>query len=210
MSDPRGEYGLIDFYARRGFAKVLFQDSTQSAHAGGAEANLASYTIPKNTLVNAGDTLRVRAWGTFAANANAKRVRALLGALVGVDSVSSTSWNGHKWELECIITLTAVAVQKAIGRVLGATAAGAAAVLGSAQSPTAGTEDATTDLALTIKGTGVAASDVVHLHALKDKLDTMLAREGRTELVQACFDFLPVRAALDLSGWAEQDIFAHT
>lgn len=55
-----------------------------------------------------------------------------------------------------------------------------------------------------------AASDVLHLHELKAKLDVMLAREGRTELAQACFDFLPVRAALDLSGWAEQDIFAHT
>ena len=55
-----------------------------------------------------------------------------------------------------------------------------------------------------------AASDVLHLHALKERLDTMLAREGRAELAQACFDFLPVRAALDLSGWAEQDIFAHS
>ena len=55
-----------------------------------------------------------------------------------------------------------------------------------------------------------AASDVTHLHELKAKLDAMLAREGRTELAQACFDFLPVRAALDLSGWAEQDIFAHS
>ena len=55
-----------------------------------------------------------------------------------------------------------------------------------------------------------AASDVTHLHELKARLDAMLAREGRTELAQACFDFLPVRAALDLSGWAEQDIFAHS
>src|SRR5262249_251848 len=55
-----------------------------------------------------------------------------------------------------------------------------------------------------------AASDVLHLHALKEKLDAMLAREGRTEIAQACFDFLPSRAALDLAGWAEQDIFAHT
>ena len=55
-----------------------------------------------------------------------------------------------------------------------------------------------------------AASDVTHLHELKAKLDAMLAREGRTELAQACFDFLPVRAALDLSGWADQDIFAHS
>ncbi|MGE0120549.1 MAG: ribonuclease D [Dongiaceae bacterium] len=54
-----------------------------------------------------------------------------------------------------------------------------------------------------------AASDVVHLHALRDKLDEMLAREGRTALAQACFDFLPSRAELDLAGWAEIDIFAH-
>jgi ribonuclease D len=54
-----------------------------------------------------------------------------------------------------------------------------------------------------------AASDVRHLHALKEKLDERLAREGRTALAQACFDFLPHRALLDLAGWAEQDIFAH-
>ncbi|HKR25078.1 MAG TPA: ribonuclease D [Allosphingosinicella sp.] len=54
-----------------------------------------------------------------------------------------------------------------------------------------------------------AASDVRYLHALKDKLDVRLAREGRTELASACFAFLPHRAALDLAGWAEQDIFAH-
>jgi ribonuclease D len=55
-----------------------------------------------------------------------------------------------------------------------------------------------------------AASDVLHLHALKAKLDTMLAREHRTELAEACFEFLPVRARLDLDGWAEQDIFSHS
>ena len=55
-----------------------------------------------------------------------------------------------------------------------------------------------------------AASDVLHLHAVKDKLDTMLAREGRTELAQACFRFLPDRARLDLAGWAGEDIFAHS
>lgn len=54
-----------------------------------------------------------------------------------------------------------------------------------------------------------AASDVLHLHALKAKLDTMLAREGRTEIAQSCFDFLPTRAALDLAGWEATDIFAH-
>jgi len=54
-----------------------------------------------------------------------------------------------------------------------------------------------------------AASDVRFLHALKEKLDVRLDREGRTALAQACFDFLPHRAALDLAGWAEQDIFAH-
>jgi ribonuclease D len=54
-----------------------------------------------------------------------------------------------------------------------------------------------------------AASDVRYLHALKDKLDERLEREGRTALAAACFDFLPHRAILDLAGWAEQDIFAH-
>ena len=54
-----------------------------------------------------------------------------------------------------------------------------------------------------------AASDVRFLHALKAKLDVRLEREKRTELAQACFDFLPARALLDLAGWSEQDIFAH-
>jgi len=54
-----------------------------------------------------------------------------------------------------------------------------------------------------------AASDVLHLHALRTRLDEMLEREGRTEMARLCFEFLPVRAALDLEGWAEQDIFAH-
>jgi ribonuclease D len=54
-----------------------------------------------------------------------------------------------------------------------------------------------------------AASDVLHLHALRAKLDTMLAREGRIDLARATFDFLPTRVLLDLEGWAEQDIFAH-
>lgn len=54
-----------------------------------------------------------------------------------------------------------------------------------------------------------AASDVRYLHRLREQLDKRLAREGRTELAQACFDFLPTRAALDLAGWPEQDIFAH-
>jgi ribonuclease D len=54
-----------------------------------------------------------------------------------------------------------------------------------------------------------AASDVLHLHALKAKLDVMLEREGRMELAQACFEFLPMRARLDLAGWEDADIFAH-
>jgi ribonuclease D len=54
-----------------------------------------------------------------------------------------------------------------------------------------------------------AASDVLHLHVIREKLDEMLAREGRTELAQACFDFLPMRAALDLAGWSDIDIFQH-
>ena len=54
-----------------------------------------------------------------------------------------------------------------------------------------------------------AASDVLHLHTIKSKLDEMLAREGRTKLARACFDFLPTRSRLDLEGWDEIDIFAH-
>lgn len=55
-----------------------------------------------------------------------------------------------------------------------------------------------------------AASDVLHLHALRAKLDVMLAREGREDLAAACFAFLPARARLDLAGWPESDIFAHS
>jgi len=54
-----------------------------------------------------------------------------------------------------------------------------------------------------------AASDVLHLHRLRNVMDQMLAREGRTELAQRCFEFLPTRAELDLSGWPESDIFSH-
>jgi ribonuclease D len=54
-----------------------------------------------------------------------------------------------------------------------------------------------------------AASDVLHLHALKTKLDQLLAREGRSELAAAAFQFLPTRARLDLAGWPEVDIFEH-
>jgi ribonuclease D len=54
-----------------------------------------------------------------------------------------------------------------------------------------------------------AASDVLHLHALKERLDVMLAREGRTSLAEAAFRFLPTRAALDLIGFEDQDLFAH-
>lgn len=54
-----------------------------------------------------------------------------------------------------------------------------------------------------------AASDVLYLHKLKTELDRMLVREGRDELAQACFDFLPTRAKLDLAGWPEIDIFSH-
>ena len=55
-----------------------------------------------------------------------------------------------------------------------------------------------------------AASDVLHLHALRERLDIMLAREGRTALAQACFGFLPDRVRLDLAGWGAEDIFAHS
>lgn len=54
-----------------------------------------------------------------------------------------------------------------------------------------------------------AASDVLHLHAVRAKLDIMLAREGRSEIAEACFKFLPSRARLDLMGWGEADIFSH-
>jgi ribonuclease D len=55
-----------------------------------------------------------------------------------------------------------------------------------------------------------AASDVLHLHAIKAKLNAMLAREGRLELAEACFRFLPDRVRLDLAGWPDEDIFAHS
>ncbi len=63
--------------------------------------------------------------------------------------------------------------------------------------------------ALTDAQAAYAASDVLHLHALRDALQRRLDREGRAHLAQACFDFLPARAALDLAGWAEADIFSH-
>jgi ribonuclease D len=63
---------------------------------------------------------------------------------------------------------------------------------------------------LTPEQVAYAASDVTSLHALRNKLDLMLAREGRTALAQACFDFLPHRAALDVAGWPDVDIFAHS
>jgi ribonuclease D len=54
-----------------------------------------------------------------------------------------------------------------------------------------------------------AAQDVIYLHEIKARLDQMLRREGREALAQACFEFVPVRSALDLGGWGEEDIFAH-
>jgi ribonuclease D len=63
--------------------------------------------------------------------------------------------------------------------------------------------------ALTEEQLKYAASDVLYLHQLRAKLDVMLAREGRVVAAQACFEFLPTRAALDLDGWPELDIFAH-
>jgi ribonuclease D len=62
---------------------------------------------------------------------------------------------------------------------------------------------------LTEQQLAYAANDVAYLHPLKTALDAMLAREHRTHLAQACFDFLPTRAELDLAGWEETDIFAH-
>jgi ribonuclease D len=54
-----------------------------------------------------------------------------------------------------------------------------------------------------------AASDVLHLHAIRAQLDLMLLREGRDDLARACFEFLPYRAMLDVRGWEDVDIFAH-
>lgn len=62
---------------------------------------------------------------------------------------------------------------------------------------------------LTAEQLAYAAQDVLHLHALKDKFEVLLAREGRTALAAACFAFLPTRAALDVAGWPEIDIFEH-
>jgi ribonuclease D len=64
--------------------------------------------------------------------------------------------------------------------------------------------------ALTQEQQAYAAADVLHLHQIKAKLDVMLEREGRAPLARACFDFLPRRAELDLAGWEDVDIFAHT
>lgn len=62
---------------------------------------------------------------------------------------------------------------------------------------------------LTPEQLNYAASDVLHLHQLKEKLDAMLSREGREDFTHACFAFLPTRAKLDLSGWAGEDVFSH-
>jgi ribonuclease D len=64
--------------------------------------------------------------------------------------------------------------------------------------------------ALTEAQVAYAASDVLHLHTLRDKLEALLIRENRSELAKACFEFLPTRAWLDLAGWGEEDIFSHT
>lgn len=63
---------------------------------------------------------------------------------------------------------------------------------------------------LSVEQQAYAASDVLNLHALKVRLDEMLMREGRMDLAQACFDFLPARARLDAAGWEDVDIFAHS
>lgn len=63
---------------------------------------------------------------------------------------------------------------------------------------------------LTPEQMNYAASDVLYLHRMKAELDRMLLREGRMELAQACFDFLPSRALLDIAGWDEDDIFSHS
>ena len=62
---------------------------------------------------------------------------------------------------------------------------------------------------LTATQQAYAARDVLYLHELRARLDLMLLREGRMQLAQACFEFLPTRVALDLAGWPDQDLFAH-
>ena len=75
---------------------------------------------------------------------------------------------------------------------------------------TIGIQEFKNDRSLSDAQVAYAATDVLHLHALRERLDTMLAREGRTELAQACFGFLPFRARLDLGGGEAEDIFAHS
>jgi ribonuclease D len=64
-------------------------------------------------------------------------------------------------------------------------------------------------LKLTKEQIDYAAADVLYLHRLKDSLESLLERDGRRDLADACFKFLPDRAALDIAGWADEDIFAH-
>ena len=67
-----------------------------------------------------------------------------------------------------------------------------------------------TQVAASLAALKVEKIDVLYLHQIKAGLEAMLIREGRLEIAQACFDFLPMRARLDLAGWDEQDIFAHS
>lgn len=162
MSDPRGEYALLDFYARNGMERMLQIDDAEHASAApSADATLVSYTIPKGTLTDPKQRLKIKVSGSFAANGNSKRIRALLGSALSVgDSVASTSWNGHQFTMEVYVAALTHNTQKAGGRVLGATGAGAAAVLGTAAENVSGSEDLTTDLTLALKVTGTGAGDV--------------------------------------------------
>jgi hypothetical protein len=163
MSDPRGEYGFLDFFTRNGHERLLQLDDAEHASGSSAvDAVLVSYTIPKGTLTDPGQRLKIKVRGSFAGNSNSKRLRAVLGVgpLSIFDSVASTSWNGHTFVAEGIVVALTHATEKAAGRLLGATGAGAAAVLGTGQENTAGTEDLTTDLTLSLKVTGTTAGDV--------------------------------------------------
>ena len=71
-------------------------------------------------------------------------------------------------------------------------------------------QEAAVSLARTAARLEHAAADVLHLHAIRATLEERLRREGRLELAEACFRFVPVRAELDLLGWEDEDIFAHS
>jgi hypothetical protein len=161
MSDPRGEYGFLDFFVRNGMEKNLFADDAEALSAAGAETTLKTYAIPATALRNVGDFIRGKIKGRFAASGNARRIRVLFGAaLVPIDSISSASWDTMKFEIDFCIRMSAVGAQLADGKILGILATAAGAAVGTAIDKVAGTEDETIANNLAIKTTGVAGSDV--------------------------------------------------